>query len=156
MPDTRRSFIKKLASFLIYTVTSAAGLLKTADSLAAWRSEDFAETKINETMKRLFGGQPISESEKIKLKLPRIAENGALVPVTVTSSLNNVESITILVEKNPVPLAAVFKLTPEAEANVSARLKMAETCLVYAIVKAEGDLYSASKQVKVTIGGCGG
>ncbi len=156
MPDTRRSFIKKSLSIVAYMTAATGGLLRSVNGFAAWPAEKFAQTGFDNAITRVFGNQQINKSKKVKLKLPRIAENGALVPVTVTSTLKDVESIAILVEKNPVPLAASFTLSPEVEAFVSARLKMAETCQVYAVVRAGGKLYSASKDVKVTIGGCGG
>ena len=155
MPDTRRSFIKKSLSISACTAAAAAGILP-ATVEAAWPYEKFANIQLEEAVTRLFGNREITDTDKIKLKLPRIAENGAVVPITVTSKLEKVESISIFVEKNPVPLAARFSLSPEVDSFVSARLKMAETCDVIAIVKADGNVYSAKKQVKVTIGGCGG
>lgn len=156
MPDTRRRFLKKSLSLFAYIATATGGMLESANSFAAWPAANFAQRGFDATMTRVFGKQKITKTKKIKLKLPRIAENGALVPITVSSRLDNVESIYILVEKNPVPLAASFKLSPQVDAFVSSRLKMAETSNVYAVVKANGKLYSASKNVKVTIGGCGG
>lgn len=155
MPDTRRSFIKKSLSISACSVAAVSGILPPAVE-AAWPHEKFANIKLEEAITRLFGDRKITDSDKIKLKLPRIAENGAVVPITVTSKLEKVESVSIFVEKNPVPLAARFSLSPEVDSFVSARLKMAETCNVIAMVEADGNVYSAKKQVKVTIGGCGG
>ena len=107
-------------------------------------------------MQELFGSADVSESSAIELNAPDIAENGAVVPVSVSSTLDGVESISIIVEENPAPLAASFDLTPNAVADVSTRLKMGKTSNVVAVVKADGKLYSATKEVKVTIGGCGG
>jgi len=103
----------------------------------------------------LFDG-PITESDQVTLKIPDIAENGAVVPVTVSTDLADVESIAVVVVNNPTPLAALFELTPQSVPEVSVRIKMGESSAVRAIVKAGGKLYSASKDVKVTIGGCGG
>lgn len=155
-PGNRRQFIKKSISLTAYTAAMATGLLNPQLSYANWLAEDFATNTLDETIKRLFADQAISETKKIKIKLPRIAENGAVVPIKVTSTLDNVDTISILVEKNPVPLAAIFNLSPAVDAFVSARIKMAETCDVIAIARAEGQLYSCRKKVKVTIGGCGG
>jgi sulfur-oxidizing protein SoxY len=88
--------------------------------------------------------------------VPEIAENGAVVPVTIRSDLENVESISIVVEKNPRPLAATFEMLPGTLPEVSNRIKMGETSDVMAVVKTADGIYSTSKQVKVTIGGCGG
>ena len=155
MPDSRRDFIKKSFSVGVIT-TVGSSLLIPFRAAADWPADKFTENKLQVTLDKLFGKQEIVETKKIKLKLPRIAENGAVVPITVSSSLKNVESIYILVEKNPVPLAAHFILRPELDAFVSARLKMAETCDVIAIVKSADNLYRAKQMVKVTIGGCGG
>lgn len=95
-------------------------------------------------------------TDKIKLKLPRIAENGSVVPITITSTIENVDSIYILSEKNPVPLIAQFSLDPELETFIGARFKMAKTCDVIVIVKAEDQYYQTRQRVKVTLGGCGG
>ena len=103
----------------------------------------------------LFDG-PIVDSDQVKLKIPDIAENGAVVPVTVSTDLADVESISVVVHNNPTPLAATFELSPQSIPDVSVRIKMGESSPVQAVVKAGGKFYSASKEVKVTIGGCGG
>jgi sulfur-oxidizing protein SoxY len=90
------------------------------------------------------------------LTVPEIAENGAVVPVTVTSSLRNTEQIHILVEKNPNILAASFVIPFGTEGFVTTRVKMRETSKVIALVKSNGKFYRFSKEVKVTAGGCGG
>ena len=92
----------------------------------------------------------------MNLKAPDIAENGAVVPVTVSSGIANVESIAIIVDDNPSPLTAVFELGADAIADVSTRIKMGKTSTVLAVVKADGKLYGTQTEVKVTIGGCGG
>ena len=115
----------------------------------------FDATDADAVYKELFGEVPV-DSDRVKMKFPDIAENGAVVPVTVSADLDNVESIIIVVENNPTPLAAEFKLSPRSEAVVSVRIKMGESSPVRAIVKADGKYYSTAKEVKVTIGGCGG
>jgi sulfur-oxidizing protein SoxY len=98
----------------------------------------------------------MDKSDKIKIKAPDIAENGAVVPVSVTTSIDGVSSISLFADKNATPLAADFILGPGTEGYVSTRIKMGKTANVIAVVKAGGKLYSSSKEVKVTIGGCGG
>jgi sulfur-oxidizing protein SoxY len=87
---------------------------------------------------------------------PDIAENGAVVPVGITSKVPQTESIAILIEKNPNMLAAVFDIPPGTDASLSTRIKMGQTSSVYALVKANGKYYVTSKEIKVTLGGCGG
>ncbi|MGD7034768.1 thiosulfate oxidation carrier protein SoxY [Methylotuvimicrobium buryatense] len=143
-------------TFLIQSVIACSGVIAPRLAFADWAEDHFAPGKLDRTLDRLYADATIVESDAIALKLPLIAEDGAVVPITVSSTLGNVESIAILVEKNPVPLAAIFNIAPETEPFVSAHLKMAETCDVIAVVKSGETLYSARQQVKVTIGGCGG
>ena len=88
--------------------------------------------------------------------VPDIAENGAVVPVTVSTDMADVESISVVVDNNPTPLAASFEMSSRTPPSVSVRIKMGQSSNVQAVVKAGGKLYSTSKEVKVTIGGCGG
>lgn len=155
MPETRRSFIKKTLSISACTAATASGILP-AEANSAWPYEKFATPQFEQAIARLFGGRVITDTDQIKVKLPKIAENGAVVPIKIQSSLKQVESIYIFVEKNYVPFAARFILSPEAEPFVSARLKMADTCDVFVIAEADGKVYSTKRMVKVTIGGCGG
>ena len=107
-------------------------------------------------MSTMFGTAESTPSDQITLKVPEIAENGAVVPVTVSTTLGNVESISIVVENNPRSLAASFEISAGTLPDVSSRIKMGETSDVIAVVKTDTGVYSTSKQVKVTIGGCGG
>ena len=123
---------------------------------AAWPDKAFAATEAEAAMSTLFGSSQATPSDRIELEVPEIAENGAVVPVTVTTSLENVASISIVVPNNPRPLAASFEISPDALPEVSSRIKMGETSDVIAVVKTDSGLFRASKEVKVTIGGCGG
>jgi sulfur-oxidizing protein SoxY len=134
----------------------SAGLLTPRMVLAAWPEKAFSAKSVDDGMNALFGSVDASTSSDIKIKAPDIAENGAVVPITVSTSKSNVDSITVMVEKNPSPLAANFNLAANTEGFVSTRVKMGKTSDLIAIVKSGGKLYSAKKQVKVTIGGCGG
>ena len=121
---------------------------------AAWPQKAFLSTDGGQALSALLGTEETIRSDEITLKLPEIAENGAVVRVTVGTSLENVESISILVEKNPRPLAATFEMMPGVFPNISTRIKMAETSRVMAVVKTDSGIYSTSKDVKVTLGGC--
>lgn len=149
----RRTFIKKSATL---GALAASGLLNSAPANSAWLAENFTPSKLDQTLKHLFKDAALSETDKITIKIPQIAENGAVVPITISSSLDAVQRIFILVEKNPVPLAAQFDLSPELLPFVSARIKMAETSDVIVIAQSNGAFYRAKERVKVTIGGCGG
>jgi sulfur-oxidizing protein SoxY len=121
---------------------------------AAWPQKAFLSTDGRQALTALLGTDQTTPSEEITLKLPEIAENGAVVPVTISTTLGNVESISIVVENNPRPLAATFELMSRALPEISTRIKMAETSRVVAVVKTDTGIYSTSKDVKITIGGC--
>jgi len=154
MTDSRRAFIKKSIAFSSYSMITADGLFASPQANAEWLAETTSTDILQQTLRRLFKDRKIIESDKIDIRIPKTAENGAAVPITVTSSLNNVESIAILVEKNPIPLAAKFELSPDLEPVVSARLKIAESSAVAVIVETNEGFYSASEKVIVTPGGC--
>jgi sulfur-oxidizing protein SoxY len=152
MNSRRRKFLKTSIAF----GTAGIALFKSSLANAEWLAADFAPRSFDATMKQLLNGKPIVETDKIDLNIPEIAENGALVPVTVSSSLKDIKNIAIVVEQNPVPLAIEAVLMPELEPFLSARLKLASTSFVFAIAETEKVCYSVKKKVKVTIGGCGG
>ena len=152
----RRVFLKGTLASSAVAVAVGAGLLSPRQVLAAWPKTAFEAKGVNDAMNDLFGSDLAPASDAIKVEAPDIAENGAVVPVTVETSLKNVESISIMAEKNQTPLVANFQMTPKTEGYVSTRIKMGQTSNVIAVVKADGKLYSARKEVKVTIGGCGG
>ena len=102
-----------------------------------------------------MGNAPIKQSKEIKLQVPQIAEDGAIVPITVESTLEEVDEIIVFVEKNPTPLAAHFHLNPVLEPFASLRIKMNESCDVIAVVKSRGEYFGTRKAVKVMVGGCG-
>jgi sulfur-oxidizing protein SoxY len=108
-----------------------------------------------DAIKSLYG-KTAEPSDKVKLDAPEIAENGAVVPISVTTDLADVTSISFLVTENPNALAASYRIPAGTMPSVANRLKMAKTSNVIAIVEAGGKLYSATKEVKVTVGGCGG
>ncbi len=152
----RRVFLKGTLASSAVAVAVGAGLLSPRQVLAAWPKSAFEAKSVSDALKNMYDSDLAPASDAIKLDAPDIAENGAVVPVTVETSLKNVESITIISEKNQTPLVASFNMTPKTEGYVSTRIKMGQTSNVIAVVKADGKLHSARKEVKVTIGGCGG
>ncbi len=157
MVKTRREVLKSGGGMTLVALLSAAGWLKPGDAAAqAWNKSAFEAKSMDETMKALGGGAPAQSKDIAFVATPDIAENGAVVPIGVTSSLPRTESIAILIEKNPNMLAANFDLPPGTDPAISTRVKMGQTSNVYALVKADGKYYVASKEIKVTLGGCGG
>ena len=156
MNHTRREALKIGGGMTVLALLFAAGFLKPGDAIAAeWNKDAFNTKNLADTLKALGGGTA-SESKDITMTAPDIAENGAVVPVAVTSNIPKTESIAILVEKNPSMLAASFDLPAGTEPMVSTRIKMGQTSNVYALVKADGKFYMTAKEIKVTLGGCGG
>ena len=132
------------------------GLLTPKAVLAAWPAEGFAAKNAGEAITALYGSGDAADSADIKIKAPEIAENGAVVPITISTDMDGVETISIIAAENPVPLSAHYTLGEGALGYVSTRIKMGKTGDVVAVIKAGGKLYSAKKPVKVTVGGCGG
>jgi sulfur-oxidizing protein SoxY len=152
----RRTFLKGSVAAGAVSAAMGAGLLTPRMVLAAWPSAAFEATSVDGALDALYGSHQLDGSEKISIRAPDIAENGAVVPVSVTTTIAAPESISIVAEKNASPLTASFKLGQGVEGFVSTRIKMGKTSSVIAVVKADGKLYSTGKEVKVTIGGCGG
>ena len=151
----RRIFLKGSLASGVVTAAVGAGLLTPQAVLAAWPKAAFEAKKVDDALSNLLGGSATENSDAIVIKAPDIAENGAVVPVTVSTDMA-AESISIIADENPSPLAAAFNLAANAEGYVSTRIKMGKTGNVVAVVKSGGKLYSSTKGVKVTIGGCGG
>jgi sulfur-oxidizing protein SoxY len=132
-----------------------AGLLKPLAALAAWNKAAFSSKTSADAMKSL--GTPSAEaSGAIVIEAPQIAENGAVVPIEIMSKIAGTTAIAVLVEKNPYPLVAKFNFMEGAAPFVKINAKMGETSDVRVIATAGGKHYQATKEIKVTIGGCGG
>ncbi|MDQ7015985.1 MAG: thiosulfate oxidation carrier protein SoxY [Gammaproteobacteria bacterium] len=152
----RRLFLKSTLASSTLSVAIAAGLITPKMVLAAWPKAAFAAKEIDSALQAVLGSAETTPSDKIKIKAPDIAENGAVVPITINTSLPNIEGIAIIAAKNSTPLTSSYQLASNAEGYLSTRIKMGKTSDIIVIVKSNGKLYSAQKEVKVTIGGCGG
>ena len=152
----RRTFLKGSVAAGAVSAAMGAGLLTPRMVLAAWPTAAFEAKTVDSALDALMGSHQLEGSDKISIRAPDIAENGAVVPVSVETSIANPESISIIAEKNASPMTASFVMGTGAQGYVSTRIKMGKTSKVIAVVKADGKLHSASKEVKVTIGGCGG
>ncbi len=158
-PDhARRTVLKGLAAGGLAGLGLIDGLMLSqavAADAAQWPQEAFRQKSEADALKALYA-KSAEASDKVNLDAPEIAENGAVVPISVASALPKVTGIAILVLENPFTLAAAYKIPEGTQAAVSSRLKMAKTTKVVAVVESDGKLYSATKEVKVTVGGCGG
>ena len=155
MPHSRRQFLTSSGTVTLLTLMAAAGLLGREAAARQWNKSAF-DSKNIEDLVRTLGGTAPERSDDIVFVGPEIAENGAVVPVEVASRLPGTDSIALLIEKNPNLLAANFTIPPGTLPEVQTRVKMAETCDVYALVRAQGRFYYTARQIKVTVGGCGG
>ena len=152
----RRTFLKGTVAGSVLAVAASAGLLTPTRVLAAaWPAAAFDAKSIDDALKGLYGTSAAADSKAITIKAPIQAENGAVVPIAVSTTLPGVESIAIFVQANAAPLIASVALSG-AEGYFSARMKMGKTSDVKIVVKSGGKLYTASQQIKVTVGGCGG
>ena len=157
-PINRRTFLKGTVAGGVVAVAASAGLLKPTRVLAAaWPAAAFDAKSIDDALKGLYGSSAASADAKaITIKAPLQAENGAVVPIAVSTSLPKVDSIAILVAGNANPLVASVNLSNGAEGYFSARMKMGKTSNVQVVARAGGKLHTASQEIKVTVGGCGG
>ena len=153
MDQPRRGLLKTAGAM---AALLAAGVLKPMAALAAnWNKEAFSAKKAEEAMSSI-GAPQAQPSDAILIEAPEIAENGAVVPIQVTSKLPGTTSLAVLVEKNPYPLVAKFDFTDDALPFVRVNAKMGATSNVRVVAMAGGKHYTAVKEVKVTLGGCGG
>ncbi|HUJ01349.1 MAG TPA: thiosulfate oxidation carrier protein SoxY [Usitatibacter sp.] len=155
MHSGRRKALQNAGGLGVVALAMAAGLLKPSSARAEWNKAAFSTKSFADAVKAMGGSEPV-ESNEIVINSPDIAENGAVVPFTVSSKLANTQSISLMIEKNPNILAAQFTIPEGTEPWINTRVKMGQTSRVIALVKAGDKYYYSAKEVKVTLGGCGG
>ena len=155
MNDARRAVLKKIWAAGAVAGAVAAGLLGPGRAFAAWNKGAFEAKSTIDAMKSLGFGNA-EDSKAIEIRAPDIAENGAVVPIDITSSIPGTSSISVFIEKNPFPYTGTFDVSQGAMPYVHLRVKIGESSPVRVVVAAGGKHYTAAKEVKVTIGGCGG
>jgi len=157
MGTTRRDVLKTGGGASVLALLAAAGWLTPGEAAAqAWNKAAFEAKTMDEALKAIGGSTPAQSKDIAFVSTPDIAENGAVVPIGVTSAIPKTESIAILIEKNPAILTASFDIPQGTDPAITTRVKMGQSSNVYALVKADGKYYVASKEIKVTLGGCGG
>jgi sulfur-oxidizing protein SoxY len=144
-----------LARGSVFYALLSCGLLSNKAARASEVKLAFAATSLDEALRAMTMGSIQVATQEIVLTIPDVVENGAFVPVTVSSSLPRTQEISLVVESNPYPLVVQFTIAEGTEAFVSTRIKMAGSGRVYALIKADNKVYSSFKQTSVTIGGCG-
>ncbi len=157
MKAKRRDVLRAGGGITLAFVLSATGMLRAgAVAAQSWNKAAFEAHGLDATLKALGIAKPPTSKDVTFISTPDIAENGAVVPIGIASAIPKTESIAILIENNPSMIAGIFEIPAGTEPSVSTRVKMGETSNVYALVKADGKYYVASKEIKVTLGGCGG
>ncbi|MGH8688553.1 MAG: thiosulfate oxidation carrier protein SoxY [Burkholderiales bacterium] len=151
---TRRRFLRASGSLGLIAALGAA-MLRPVRAIAAWNKAAFEAKTAAEAMRSLGIREP-AESGELQIRAPDIAENGAVVPIEITSNIPGTTSVSVFVEKNPFPYLGTFDFPEGTLAYVHLRAKLGESTLVRVVAAAGGKYYSATKEVKVTIGGCGG
>jgi sulfur-oxidizing protein SoxY len=152
----RRQALKQGSASAIFGMFVAAGLIRPGAAHAAWNQAAFSVKGVDSVVKSLGGAGTAATKDINWGSTPEIAENGAVVPVSVTSNIPKTESIAILIDKNPNTLAALFNIPTGTDPSVSTRVKMGETSQVHALIRADGRYFVATREIKVTLGGCGG
>ena len=147
----RRDTLKLIASGTLILVS---GLLKPITALAKWNKEAFTARDLQTAMDAYFPDQEITETERIKIGVHAVVENGAVVPIKIETDLPKLESITIFVEKNPNPLISNFDLSPACLGFVSTRIKVDQASTIVIVVKADGKAFKNSTYIEVQEGGC--
>ena len=157
MNELRRNFLKRTGRLGVLAAAVAAGGLKPAEVLAAARNDDAFKAKSTADAFKALGMTGVTDSSAIAIRAPDIAENGAVVPIDVTSNVPGTRSISLFVDKNPFPYIGTFDVSQNGVPYVHVRVKMGKSSDVRVVVAAaDGKYYQAVKEVKVTIGGCGG
>jgi sulfur-oxidizing protein SoxY len=155
MQETRRTILKTAGSTGVLATAFAAGLIRPGEAQAQATKATFEAKTVADAMKSM-GVANAAESKDIQIKAPDIAENGAVVPIEISSSIPATDSIAVFIDKNPFPFAGSFEVSKGALPFVALRTKIGESSNVRVLVMAGGKPYTAMKEVKVTIGGCGG
>jgi sulfur-oxidizing protein SoxY len=151
----RRLFLRTASAVGVLCLGAVGGLLPRS-ARAAWPQAGFDARDVKQLMSALFQDAAATVSSDIRVFTPEIVENGAVSPVTIKTTLPKIESITLVAEGNPRPLAAVFRPDARVSGDIGIRLKLAKSQAITAIVKSDGKLYKASREVIVSVGGCGG
>ena len=150
----RRTFLKKLSASSLYILTIGAFQNRPLKGWAKWNQEAFQAKEFQKSVKAIYGSTPIESTDQIKIEAPDVAENGASVPITVSTSIKDIENISIFIENNPLPLIASYNLRQYAIPNFSVRVKIAKSSPIHVVVKSQGKLLSSSKKIHVSVGGC--
>ena len=151
---TRKDFINRISASSIFVFTFGSLVTIPFRGLANWNKEAFHSKQYQKSLESLYGSKVLEKTSDIKIIAPDVAENGASVPITVSTSIKEIENLSIFIENNPLPLIASYKLSKYAIPNFSVRVKIAKSSTIHVVVKSDQKLLSSSKKIHVTVGGC--
>lgn len=154
MDSRRRDVLKAGGGLGIWSVLAAAGIVTPAQAQDARNVAAFEATTLDDALRALGAGNA-AESGAIRIGVPDVAEDGRAVALSVASDIPRTEQIVILIEENPYKVAASFRLSGAMAPSIQTRVKMARSTRVHVLVKADGRLFAARREVTVTVGGCG-
>lgn len=155
MNESRRKILKSGAGLGLLSALMAVGMISPQQAQAAVGRGAFDAKTLDEAYKAIGVNAP-TMSDQVLINASDIAENGAVVPIGIKSNLANTEMVALLIERNPNPLSASYTMTDMTIPDLTMRVKMGQTSNVIALVKADGKFYTATKEIKITLGGCGG
>jgi sulfur-oxidizing protein SoxY len=154
MTSNRRQFMQTTGLLASYWGLSATGVFGITKAYAKWDTQKFGPSTMEQTMKQVLKGKPIASSNKIQVKLPTSADNRTPVPIIISTSIKASQSIAIIVERNPVPLVAMFELSPLLEPFIATRLKLAHSSFVFVLVETPKVFYGVKQTITVSDIGC--
>ena len=151
---TRRELFNRLSASSIFFPAFWSLLPFPFRGWANWNQDAFHSRHYQKALESLYGSNVIEKTNNIKIQAPDVAENGASVPITVSTSIKGIETLSIFIENNPLPLIASYNLSKNAIPNFSVRVKIAKSSPIHVVVKSQGKLISSSKKIHVSVGGC--
>ena len=151
---TRRKFFNRISASSTFILAFGSWFTFPLRGLANWNQDAFHSRQYQTALESLYGSKVLEKTNNIKIQAPDVAENGASVPITVSTSIKGIETLSIFIENNPLPLIASYNLRQYAIPNFSVRVKIAKSSPIHVVVKSQGKLLSSSKKIHVSVGGC--
>ncbi|HCP34274.1 MAG: thiosulfate oxidation carrier protein SoxY [Proteobacteria bacterium] len=152
--NNRREFFNTLSGSSLVLLAFGAGVTLPLSGWANWNQEAFHSKKFQKAVQSLYGSKLVEATDQIKIQAPDVAENGSSVPISVSTSIKEIEQLSIFIENNPLPLVATYHLKQHVIPNISVRVKIAKSSPIHVVVKSQGRLLFSSKKIHVTLSGC--
>ena len=151
---TRKEFFNRISASSVFVFDFGSLLPLPFRAGSKWNQDAFHSRHYEKDLESLYGSNVLEKTNNIKIQAPDVAENGASVPITVSTSIKGIETLSIFIENNPLPFIASYNLRQYAIPNFSVRVKIAKSSPIHVVVKSQGKLLSSSKKIHVSVGGC--